>query len=651
MKKISLKSKIALCSFLVFLVFMPMVTISALHFFQHQFISSIEGQLFTTVSLLADELDQKILSTQAVVIAEARGISSDLFSDPQRALAHLEQRHGILALLDNGVALFTASGKMVAETRNKPSRTGLDLSYRSYIKKTIATRKPYISDPFITTQEHKHPIVVLTVPILDHQGELLGIFAGSIDLLGENLLGLFATAKVGQTGYFYLFTADRTIIMHPDRARIMQQDVPLGANELFDLALEGFEGSGETVNSRGVRTLSSFKRLGNVNWLLAASYPIAEAFAPVRSAERWAWIIVVCGGLVVATLMWLAMRQLIVPLLSLTHQLKEITGGKGHHKRVKITSRDEIGALGESFNSLMGELECRESQLSQSQELYQTLADWSNNWVFWKSAEGKMLYISPAATKITGYTTAELMEFGDHSDQLVHPDDRELWQQHLCESGQGKAPPALDFRIITKNGEERWLSHFCQPIYSENGAYLGLRGSNTDISVRKKVEEQLRHLSTRDSLTGLYNRGYFDNKLARLVSGRCFPVSLVVADIDQLKPVNDEQGHAVGDQLIKQAASLLLQSFRVDDVVARIGGDEFAVLMAGSDESAVNCAVQRLRSLEDQHNTAGIGLKLGLSVGMVTALDGNALEGAMLVADARMYQDKRQRRAPGERES
>lgn len=645
MKIISLKSKIALCSFLVFLVFMPMVTSLALRYFKHQYISSIEGQLFTTVSLLVEELDRKILSTQSVVIAAAKGISSDLLSDPKRALANLEQRHGLLDLLDNGLAIFTADGKVIAETRNKPSRTGLDLSYRPYIEKTIATRAPYISDPLITTQDHNHPFVVLTVPIVDSQGQLLGIFAGSLDLLGDNLLGFLIDAKVGQTGYFYLFTDDRTIVVHPDRSRIMQQDVPVGANKLFDLALEGFEGAGETVTSRGLRTLSAFKRLRNVNWLLAANYPVDEVLAPIRSAERWAWMIVVCGGLVAVTIMWLAMWQLIVPLLSLTRQLKEITGGQGHHERVKICTRDEIGALAESFNSLMGVLEFRESQLSKSQELYQTLADWSNNWVFWKSAEGKMLYISPAATKITGYTSAELMVFGDHSDKLVHPEDRELWQQHLSESNQGKAPPSLDFRIITKNGEVCWLSHFCQPIFSEKGDYLGLRGSNTDISVRKKAEEQLRHLSTRDSLTGLYNRGYFDDELARLVSGRHFPVSLVIADIDQLKPINDEQGHVVGDQLIQQAASVLLESFRVDDVVARIGGDEFAVLMAGSDEAAANSALQRLRNLENKHNTAGLGLELGLSIGMVTASDSNALEGAMLVADARMYQDKRRRRA------
>ena len=308
MKKISLKSKIALCSFLVFLVFMPMVTNVALHYFQHQFIASLEGQLFTTVSLLAEELDQKILSTQSIVIAGARGISSDLFSDPQRALANLEQRHGLLQLLDNGLALFTADGKMVAETHNKPSRNGLDLSNRPYIKKTIATREPYISEPLISTQGHQHPIVVLTVPILDHQGTLLGIFAGSIDLLGENFLGFLTTAKVGQTGFFYLFTADRTIVMHPDRSRMMQQDVPVGANQLFDLALDGFEGAGETINSRGLHTLSAFKQLHTVNWLLAANYPVAEAFIPIRSAERSAWMIVVCGGLVVVTIMWLVMR-------------------------------------------------------------------------------------------------------------------------------------------------------------------------------------------------------------------------------------------------------------------------------------------------------------------------------------------------------
>jgi two-component system, NtrC family, sensor kinase len=645
MRKFSLKSKIALYSALVFFAFVPLGTSIALHYFRQQLTASIEDQLFTTVSLLALELDQKIKSMRSVAIKAARGISPDLLTEPQRALAYLNRQFGLLDLFDNGLLLFTADGKILAETGNIPSRTGLDLSYRPYIQKTRQTLEPYISHPFVSSQAQHHPVVVMTVPILDPQGKLSGIFAGIIDLLGKNVLVSLSTAKVGQTGYFYLFTYDRMMVMHPDRSRIMQQDVPPGANKLLDMALEGFQGAGETVNSRGLHTLVAFKRLRSVNWILAANYPADEAFAPVRKATRSAWLIVACGGLLVVTTMWLSMRHLIGPLLSLIDQLKKVSDNQNQQKRVKANTRDEIGELAEAFNKLMGELENRESELAKSKELYQTLADWSANWIFWNSPSGKVHYVSPAATKITGYSTEELMEFADNFEGLVHPEDHDRWLQHQREADQGRELPPFDFRIITKNGEIRWISHSCQPIHDENGEFLGLRGSNTDITERKRIEEQLHHLSVRDSLTGLYNRGYFDAELARFARGRLFPVSLVIGDLDALKTTNDTMGHVAGDQLIRQAARLLQKSFRTEDVVARIGGDEFAVLMPGADNEAVSGAVRRFRELESEHKRSGAGMIVAFSLGTFTATDRKTMETAMKIADARMYQDKERRKA------
>jgi two-component system NtrC family sensor kinase len=649
MTKIKLRCKMALCSALIFFILVPVVTSIALDHFQRQFSASIEDQLFSTVSLLAEELDRKILALHNMVISVAAGIGPELLADPQQARDFLDQRLGLIDLFDNGLLLFSADGKIVAETGQQPSRTGFDLSYRPYIQKTGQTLAPYISDPFASSKDHRHPVVVMAVPLVNTDGTLLGILAGSIDLTGDNSLGVLTAARVGQSGYFYLYTAERTMVMHPDRSRIMQQDVPVGANKLYDRALQGFEGSGETVNSRGLHTLAAFKRLRSVDWILAANYPVAEALAPVRAAERTTWMIVAGGGLAVAVIMALLMRQLIAPLISLIGQIKEISAGQNHRKRVQVNTRDEIAELAGSFNGLMNELENREAELAKSQELYQTLADWSSAWIFWKSAQGKMLYISPGGTKITGYTTAQLMLYSEHPEKMIHPDDREHWQQHQGGADRDKEPSQLDFRIITKSGEIRWISHSCQPVYADNGQYLGQRGCNTDITERKRIEEQLRRLSSRDSQTGLYNRGHFDSELERLGRLQDFPVGMLVADLDGLKPINDEMGHAAGDRLIRQAATLLLKAFRADDVVARIGGDEFAVLMPGSDEAAVAGAVRRIRGLEARHNRSGKGAKLSLSSGTFAATNSSTLRTALATADARMYRDKKRRKATSSR--
>ncbi len=114
---------------------------------------------------------------------------------------------------------------------------------------------------------------MFTAPISDRDGSLLAVLGGSVDLTASSFLGRLADIKIGKTGYLFLFSSDRLMVLHPDKNRIMKNDIPTGANRLLDKAIEGFEGTGETVNSRGLPHLSSFKHLKTKNWILGANYP------------------------------------------------------------------------------------------------------------------------------------------------------------------------------------------------------------------------------------------------------------------------------------------------------------------------------------------------------------------------------------------
>src|SRR5205085_12588441 len=118
-----------------------------------------------------------------------------------------------------------------------------------------------------------------------------------------------------------------------------------------------------------------------------------------------------------------------------------------------------------------------------------------------------------------------------------------------------------------------------------------------DITARKQAEDYLKYLGTHDVLTGLYNRAYFAEELARLGRGRRFPVSMIMADLNGLKEVNDSLGHAEGDKLIRRAAEVLQASVRAEDLVTRTGGDEFAIILPATTAEAAAEAVLRVQGV------------------------------------------------------
>ena len=160
-----------------------------------------------------------------------------------------------------------------------------------------------------------------------------------------------------------------------------------------------------------------------------------------------------------------------------------------------------------------------------------------------------------------------------------------------------------------------------------------------DTTAQKRAEENLQFISVHDSLTGLYNRFYTDAEIERIVSSRLRPVSVIIIDLNNLKTINDQFGHATGDLYIRNAASLLRQTFRPEDLVARIGGDEFMVILPLVDEQVCVQAVARLKENMMIFNKV-TDKPLSLAVGVATAYAGDDFLDCVKIADKRMYENK-----------
>jgi diguanylate cyclase (GGDEF)-like protein/PAS domain S-box-containing protein len=182
----------------------------------------------------------------------------------------------------------------------------------------------------------------------------------------------------------------------------------------------------------------------------------------------------------------------------------------------------------------------------------------------------------------------------------------------------------------------RWIQNDRLPYRDDNGNIIGVICLAIDISDLRETEEKLWYMSFHDVLTGLYNRTYFEEELNRLEKGRQFPVSVVTVKINNLLDVNENEGLAVGNELLKQTANVL-KIFRTEDVVARIGGDRFAALMPSSDQSTGEAVLNRLNmNIEANNRLHHEDKPLNLSVGLATGEKGCSLVDLVKQAEASM---------------
>lgn len=285
--------------------------------------------------------------------------------------------------------------------------------------------------------------------------------------------------------------------------------------------------------------------------------------------------------------------------------------------------------------------------LIEAEHRYRSIFENANEGIFQTSPEGHYLEVNPALAAIYGYgSAADLIRALDNigTQLYVDPGRRNEFTALLT---RHKTVTNFESRVFRKDRSVIWISENARVVYDTEGKILYFEGTVEDITARKNYEQRIAHQATHDVLTGLPNRALLLERIETAIlqaSGTGSPFAVVFIDLDNFKTVNDTLGHAAGDVLIKKLAERLLHSLREADTVARIGGDEFVLLLPAiqHDCDAVSHMVERVLAVIRKPCLLGgrefnISCSIGVSLHPADGMDADTL---LKHADIAMYQAK-----------
>lgn len=214
-----------------------------------------------------------------------------------------------------------------------------------------------------------------------------------------------------------------------------------------------------------------------------------------------------------------------------------------------------------------------------------------------------MTFVSEGIVELLGYQPEEMLynrdvTFNDVIDAEFQDYLWKRWNEVLPNHKKFRE----EYRIHTKDGQEKWVLELGQGIYGEASDVIAIEGIVIDITEQKRRQHEAEFLNIHDQLTGLYNRIYFDSMVEQLDQPKYYPLTYMMGDINGLKLVNDAYGHEYGNQHILKVVEIIKQNFQKQEVVARIGGDEFGILLPNTSKETAYLVLKNLQERLKKYN-------------------------------------------------
>ncbi len=471
-------------------------------------------------SRLADQRLETWLVNRKTAILNLAEMAS--LKPPQQIQPYLERaQKSDVNLLRVGIidhkATSTAFYPLVDELGH--STIGRSFLDRPFIPTLKKNHTPMLSEVVMGKIGTPKPVVAILAPVVIH-GDYGGYVAGILSL--EQIREHLDMSVIGDSSIYSLLDKNGNVIMSNRSDQKIMTPFVRGDGSFNHVKknISQWQPAVPPDTPYFNRWKHSFyvseSNVGNLSeWKLILEQPVApfqKVLYKSFSKNLTILFLLLLGALALAELLSRQMVATLNQLRSLTYELpiKLATDSKNiawpesgikeadhlisNFKELANTLTEQFADIRQVNESLEYLVDERTEELRASEEAYRTIADYTYDWEYWLSPDGTLRYISPSCKLHTGYGKDEFQHDNDLMKRIIHSDDRKKFDCHLFinhDAALNVHQHHIDFRIITKGGEERWFAHVCKPVYDSTGKYLGQRGANRDITERKLIEDEL----------------------------------------------------------------------------------------------------------------------------------------------------------------
>ncbi|TCP04658.1 PAS domain S-box-containing protein/diguanylate cyclase (GGDEF)-like protein [Rubrivivax gelatinosus] len=645
----TLKARLAVGSTLMLFAAIALTLTQMVRVAEQSIEASVERQQQVEVQRSADVVSRRVRTAQRALSATAPLLTKALLAD-ERRLHDFFQAQAAFRSSFGGIVVADARGRaLIAMKHDGVVGPQPSLGAKPTFRRVLQTRLPEISSPTVGLLSAQ-PVVVFAQPLIAGDGEVYGVLFGSVPLdTGGLAADLDTTTDGAEDGdeFTVITAADGRIVSHPDHGRVLQ---PVASEPRLSAAYARWVRAGRPHSAQagawsGADEVVAMAGEPETGWQVWRVVPRRLLKEPLREARIEALELGAAFSLVMSALMvWFLARQL-RPLDRLQRRAARLLAGD---ERAGWPDADgEIGRLAQTLRQVVAErMRAEQARAVVLRRLGSVLAASPVGLAF--ERDGRLELVSAEVCRLLGRDETQLVGRDTALIFASAVDDETMRRESAEAFARGEVYEG-EWRLVGREGPAFWSRLRARPVDAADPS-AGTIWCMYDISGQVDARERLEHAARHDPLTGLLNRDGFAIALQQVLQARAAagseprPATLVMIDLDRFKPINDAAGHAAGDAMLQRVAAAIADSVRSSDAAARIGGDEFALLLP-------HCDVRQGLAVAGKVEQAiaaialdwdGQALRLGASLGLAEL--GPAARSAeqwLAAADAACYEAKR----------